>query len=145
MVFCFFSLVSTLTAQSDLQQSLTLRLENVPISEALLEISASAGVDITFSPSFFSKDKRISLVSENEPLESVLDHCLDNTGIGYRYSNGLITLFRQYYTVSGYVIDASTGERLTGANIVLPGQNTGTFTNSYGYFSPTIATRRPPD
>ncbi len=38
-------------------------------------------------------------------------------------------------TISGYVTDASSGEKLTGATIFIPGSNKGTTTNEYGYFS----------
>ncbi|MDO8951930.1 MAG: TonB-dependent receptor [Draconibacterium sp.] len=38
-------------------------------------------------------------------------------------------------TISGYVTDASSGEKLTGATIFVSGSNKGTTTNEYGYFS----------
>jgi hypothetical protein len=41
-------------------------------------------------------------------------------------------------TISGYVTDASSGEKLTGATIFIPGSNKGTTTNEYGYFSISV-------
>ena len=38
-------------------------------------------------------------------------------------------------TVSGYIRDASNGEALIGANILIKGTNIGAATNSYGFYS----------
>lgn len=55
-------------------------------------------------------------------------------------SIGLFTLlglsvFGQKYTLSGYVKDASTGEDLIGANIMIKEEHKGTTTNTYGFYS----------
>ncbi|NOX36977.1 MAG: TonB-dependent receptor [Calditrichaeota bacterium] len=44
-------------------------------------------------------------------------------------------LWAQTATISGYVVDAETGEKLIGANVYNPGNGLGTTTNGYGYFS----------
>ena len=45
------------------------------------------------------------------------------------------TLAQQRNTISGYVIDASNGETLIGANIYVPGIEKGTTSNTYGFYS----------
>ncbi|MCF8225022.1 MAG: TonB-dependent receptor [Bacteroidales bacterium] len=52
----------------------------------------------------------------------------------------LITLnvFSQSYTISGYIQDASTGEKLIGANIYCAKELTGTASNNYGFYSLTL-------
>ena len=40
----------------------------------------------------------------------------------------------QNITVSGYVSEAGSGERLIGATVFIPGRNIGTTTNAYGFF-----------
>lgn len=47
----------------------------------------------------------------------------------------------QTYTVSGYISDAKTGERLIGANIYEPSLKTGATTNTYGFFSVTLSSK----
>ncbi|HKI88612.1 MAG TPA: carboxypeptidase-like regulatory domain-containing protein, partial [Draconibacterium sp.] len=42
---------------------------------------------------------------------------------------------QQIKHLSGYVEDAQTGERLTGATIFQPSSGNGTMTNNYGFFS----------
>ena len=41
-------------------------------------------------------------------------------------------------TISGYVSDAATGERLSGATVFVPELNQGTACNNYGFFSLTL-------
>jgi hypothetical protein len=45
----------------------------------------------------------------------------------------------QKFTISGYVTDEKTGEKLIGTNIYEPSLKTGTTTNLYGFFSITLA------
>ena len=48
-------------------------------------------------------------------------------------------IFAQKYTISGYVEDASTGEKLLGAAVYDARMNNlGTITNHYGFYSLTI-------
>lgn len=44
----------------------------------------------------------------------------------------------QNITVSGYVSEAGSGERLIGATVFIPGRNIGTTTNAYGFYSITL-------
>lgn len=46
---------------------------------------------------------------------------------------------QQRHTISGYVRESVSGELLTGVNIYLPGDRTGTVTNTYGFYSVTLA------
>jgi len=56
----------------------------------------------------------------------------------------LLTTFNRVYcqgiTVSGYVIDAKTGEKLIGANIYDSNSKRGATSNNYGFYSLTVAT-----
>ncbi len=50
----------------------------------------------------------------------------------------LLPLFSQNYTISGYVEDSLSGERLIGANIFESNTLKGTVSNNYGFFSLTL-------
>lgn len=50
----------------------------------------------------------------------------------------LIFLSGQRHTISGYVQDAETGEKLIGASVYDIERNLGTITNEYGFFSVTL-------
>jgi outer membrane receptor for ferrienterochelin and colicin len=47
-------------------------------------------------------------------------------------------LAAQRFTLSGFVTDKASGERLKGVSIILPGKNLGTTSNSFGFFSLTL-------
>ncbi len=49
------------------------------------------------------------------------------------------SLFSQKYTVSGYISDSESGEKLIGAYIVNPSNGIGTVSNSYGFYSITLS------
>ncbi|MEM1215153.1 MAG: carboxypeptidase-like regulatory domain-containing protein, partial [Bacteroidota bacterium] len=51
---------------------------------------------------------------------------------------GLVSLGGQSYTISGYVEDGATGEKLIAANVYDNQSGTGTVTNTYGFFSLTL-------
>jgi len=127
-----------LSAQSVLDKPLDFSVKNERISEALFSLSESADVNITFSPKFFKKDKKVSIVEKNKPLKLVLRKCLEGTEIGFQFSDGGIILFRKIakkHTLSGYLSDAQTGERLVGANIFELASSQGGASNAYGFYS----------
>ena len=51
------------------------------------------------------------------------------------FSSLYTTFFAQKQTLSGYVSDMATGEKLIGATVYLPQTKTGTATNSFGFYS----------
>ncbi|MDF1697363.1 MAG: TonB-dependent receptor [Saprospiraceae bacterium] len=68
-------------------------------------------------------------------------------GLCTAYIKGLISIFLitqsvflagQNFTISGYVEDASSGEKLIGANLIDLNSGEGTITNTFGYFSLTL-------
>ncbi len=53
-------------------------------------------------------------------------------------SIGCIHSFAQKHTISGYVTDKSTGERLRGASVYFSGNSVGTTSNNFGFYSITL-------
>lgn len=49
-----------------------------------------------------------------------------------------LTALSQRYTISGYVTEEGSKETLIGVNIFLPGTQTGTVSNNYGFYSITL-------
>ncbi len=50
----------------------------------------------------------------------------------------IFQLTAQNYTISGYLKDEKTGENLVSATIAAPEQETGTYSNNYGFYSLTL-------
>jgi TonB-dependent Receptor Plug Domain/CarboxypepD_reg-like domain len=44
----------------------------------------------------------------------------------------------QRFTLSGFITDKASGERLKGVSVMVPGKNVGTTSNNYGFFSITL-------
>lgn len=63
---------------------------------------------------------------------------LKKTGIFLLLTLLPVVLYAQQITVSGYVSEKASGERLIGATVVVPQKNIGTTTNSFGFYSITI-------
>lgn len=136
MFFLFFQI--GLSAQSLLDKPISFNLQNSSISEALFTVSEVADINITFSPKFFSKEKKVSIDAYEEPLQKVLKNFLKETNIDFRLSKGGIVLFRKparRMTISGYLTDAKTDERLVGAHIIELNSLEGNTSNAYGFFS----------
>ena len=45
---------------------------------------------------------------------------------------------QENFTLNGYVLDQNSNESIIGANIIIPSINSGTITNTYGFFSITV-------
>ncbi|HCQ16242.1 MAG TPA: TonB-dependent receptor [Cryomorphaceae bacterium] len=50
----------------------------------------------------------------------------------------LLALAQENYTISGYIEDSNSRERLIGVNVYVPGTSIGTSTNTFGFYSLTV-------
>ncbi len=129
-----------LWGQSVLDERIDLELQRTTIVEALYTITDQTGVDITFLNNILPKEK-INVIVKNEPLSKVLDYLLEGTGVEYRLIGESIALFKyipEEYTISGYIEDERTGERLIGASVYDKKNNKAAYSNAYGFFSLTV-------
>lgn len=132
-------------AQSALEQQVSIRIKNVPLEQALLQLIQETGARLSFANDLLP-DRAVSFKTKNQPLARVLDALLRNTGIAYREVGDQVVLYRSYtvsalekkYTLSGFVEDVATGERLIAATVVDRRSGKGVETNEYGFFSLTI-------
>ena len=58
--------------------------------------------------------------------------------LGLLFMFSSFKLIAQKNTISGYVEDAKTGERMVGVNVVAKEVSLGTVTNTYGFYSITL-------
>lgn len=141
----FFSLLPLWApAQSILDQNCELQVSQVSLSEALKKLSDNCGLDLVFSERFFKKEKPVSIQAEGWPVKRILDEILAEAEVNYREVDGQIIFFLKVkkvaksLTISGYVEDAESGERLIAATVYCPEIGRGTTTNEYGFFSLTL-------
>ncbi len=127
LILCVLSVCST----SSRGQSARLRTHLATVAdkfELRLAFSSEQVPDTTISFRY----------ARSESVESILDRLTEPFGLQHVILGQqlIITLRKvRVFTVSGFVEDALSGERLIGATIYDPYLSRGTLTNGYGYFS----------
>ncbi len=135
------SSTSTHQAQSVPTDSIhSVSLRGVPLADALERFTALSQASMAYDADLV-RGHRTFCAIQNADASKVLDCILTDTGLDYvRTSNGtfiIVASARQeakYGQIAGIVVDASTGEPLPGANILLANASTGTSTNNAGLF-----------
>lgn len=138
LFFTLFLLVSGLSAQSALLQTVDFSCENCKPAEALLNLSRQTGITIVFNDRFFENCPPLTIQSQGETVKRVLEQLSVCSKVGFKVLGGQVVFFRktQKRTLSGFVEDAETGERLIGASIrVLTDLGLGAVSNEFGFFS----------
>ena len=134
-----FIFVQAIHGQSPLNKVLDFSVNEISVSEALQELSKVAEVDIAFSSNFFDKAEKISVQFENQNLEYILSAFLKNTNVEFKVLGNRILLFinkaPEIFTISGYIEDKNSGERLIAATVFCNKNQKGTTTNEYGFYS----------
>ncbi len=148
---CFIVVIFYLTVVSLFSQSvsakITIHKSKIKVENLLKEISRQSGMDFSYNPRSFDIDKKISFHIENATLDETLKKICSKIPVKYIIVEGQIVLNRndetgrleikerEYYSLSGFVSDRSSGESLIGANVFTLGKSIGTSTNEFGYYS----------
>ena len=121
---------------------ISLRLNNQPLSTACEIIEKEYGIHFSYSRDIVKMNRLVSLNAKEMTLRRVLDLLFTENGIEYkRIGDQLVLTVKQSNTrtISGFVEDAHTGEKLIGATVYFPKLQLGTTTNQYGFYSLTTA------
>lgn len=141
LAICWFGLVCLccpLAAQNPLSQVVDFTCSYCLPADALVQLSRQTGVNIVFNDQFFQNCPPVSISARRKSLASVLDEISTCAQVSYRLQDGQVVFLRKIpkFTLSGYIKDQETGERLIGASIrVVSGKNLGAVTNEFGFFS----------
>ncbi len=129
-------------AQNLLDRPVNFECTDLTVPAALDELARQTGIGVAYSPGFFEKKQAdVSLFFKDEKLSGVLEAMLYGTGTGFKVVGGQVVLFQKNrpiptnFTISGYVMDAESGERLIGASIIDIDRRIGVITNEFGFFS----------
>jgi len=119
----------------------TVALRDVPLDEALQTLVSRAGIDIAYSTAL-AEGKTVYCRARGASAERLLGCVLDGTGVDYlRTASGSYLLVESpdaplpMGRIAGTVVDASTGEPLPDANVLLADAGTGTVTDRGGQFA----------
>jgi TonB-linked SusC/RagA family outer membrane protein len=146
-------LIATLmqVSASGLAQRVTLNRQKSTLEKIFRDIHKQTGFDFIYDKELLDQARPISIVVNNEPLEKVLEKCLENQSLDYLIEEKLIVIKKQLKSVKnnedqvqktdikGKITD-QTGKAVPGVNILIKGTNRGTSSDIDGNFSLSLAT-----
>lgn len=137
----FFLLAMFAVSAQDLNKRFTLVLPATPLETALKLLEKASGIPISYELTRI-KDIQIKPCEyKSVPLGTILKGLLEGTQLEYKVKGGNILIVprpRAGKTLSGFVEDAVSGEKLIGVSLTAPLRQAGTTTNNYGFYSITI-------
>lgn len=141
LIFCFvFQLHATVNGQV---QFVSLRLENVSLNEAILELKKQTNLDFFFSNKEVDVKSRISLNVDNMKLEEVMRKMLGDSFVCEFVDNMVVIkpvgrhtplLPQKRMQIAGRVKEKQ-GETLPGVAVIIKGTSVGCTTDEDGKFS----------
>ncbi|MDR6786115.1 TonB-linked SusC/RagA family outer membrane protein [Pedobacter africanus] len=129
-------------------KSITISVKDVSIETVLSQVKKQTGVSFFYKKEVLKAVGKITIDAKNVTLKTVLDHCFQDTPLGYTIVGNIVTIgiknerksekerkdnFSQH-TVQGIVF-GPRGERLSGANVIIKRSHLGTSTNTKGEFT----------
>lgn len=133
-LICF----SGISAQSVLEQPITLKAENTPLISILDEIATQQKIRFAYDKKRIPTNKKFSITAESLPLQDALNQLFLGTTIQFSANKKQISLFRKiipYHTISGYIQANESEEALVEANVFDVQSLRGVSSNNYGFYS----------
>ena len=137
-------------AQNILDRRVSFNASRQRLDDVLSIISNNAGFSFSYNSNILKRDSLVSLSVSNKTVRQVLNQLFAG-GYEYKESGNYIILRRaslqlttvtkttpakeKTYTISGYVVNSETGERLSDVSIYEIGHLTSTLTDANGNFS----------
>ena len=137
-------------AQNILDRRVSINTSHQRLDDVLSIISDKAGFSFSYNSNILKRDSLVSLSVNNKTIRQVLNQLFAG-GYEYKESGNYIILRRtslqlttvtktalakeKTYTISGYVVNGETGERLSDVSIYETGHLTSTLTDTNGNFT----------
>jgi len=144
LVFFFLSIYNLCAiAQSELlSKRIDFSVKEVLLKEAIVQLSHQTQIAFSSSGNILP-EKKITLTFQDQTIETVLLRLLKNSGVTFKIEEKQIVLFKApapptYYTISGYIKEKESGERLAHATVFERKSQTGISSNEYGFYSITL-------
>lgn len=157
LAFSFLTQISW--AQTNhLNTKITLNVSEIAIEEVLIIISKMGGFNFSYNADILTSDSIVTLKVRNTSVEKVLDQLFKNK-LRYKVVNDHIILLQNIqinkqqrqmqksmntsgYTLTGYVLDANTGQTLPNATIYEIDGRISAITNSQGFYMMVLPSDR---
>jgi TonB-dependent starch-binding outer membrane protein SusC len=132
-----------LSANVHSQTNVTLRLQQVPLSEVFLEIEKRTEYRFLFNDNVLQGEAKVNVDVKNEPVTELLTRLLHKTSLDFTIANeNLIVIVSRIKQVKGVPVHGkvmnSTGQPIVGASVVEKDTHNGVNTNERGEFNLTV-------
>lgn len=138
-------ILATFNVSASLSQSarLDLNISGKSLSEVIKTIEKNSDYRFFYSDNYRELYDQVSINIKNASIHDVLSNLLQDKSLSFKLMGENVVIIGpskafQQQQVKGVVTDASTGEAIVGANVVIEGTTTGTVTDIDGKFSLTI-------
>ncbi|RPD39996.1 TonB-dependent receptor [Chitinophaga barathri] len=134
-------LLSWLWATAQSNPKLSISIPATTLEAALKLLEQESKIPLSYE---YTRIKNISVKArtyKEVPLETILKDLLEGTSLIYKRKAGNILIgprTKLSGTLSGFVEDAASGEKLIGVSLTAPREQAGTTTNNYGFYSLTL-------
>ena len=134
-------------AQSVLDQNVSVTYKAESLKQILESLREDFHLDLTYSDDRIPVDKVLTIEVVNYPLRELLSQIAIKAKIDFQEVAGRVVFVPRpkapsgppnRITISGYIEDAATGEKLIGANVADVSTGQGISTNPYGFYSLTL-------
>jgi len=123
-----------------LERTLTIRFEDESLTQVLKKIGEQGGFTFSYKSGLIDRNKKITHEFTNKTVREILDQLFGGT-LQYRERKKHIILTAAEtgssngtQTVTGYVVDESTGRRVKNVSVYDPVSMSSAVTDKYGYF-----------
>jgi hypothetical protein len=128
--------------QSLLKKPVSLTRQTGTVEQFLNDLNTIHGIAISYSTVVVNLSKQVRLSGQERTVEDILTTICKNQPVKFVEHDGkifLVTTLRskRRATISGYILDKKSGERLIGASVYVQNKKNGTTSNIYGFFSIT--------
>lgn len=138
--FTVFQVNASLYSQNTF---LNLSVNDKSVKEVLTLIEKQSNYRFVYNEDFADLNKSLTFTFESKKLEEILDFMLNRSSVTYRiFENNVVVITplsilvnAQKQKITGAITDASTGEPVIGASVIVDGTTIGTTTDSDGRFS----------
>lgn len=137
-------LVHPLFAQHLLGKVVSVHAQNEPLASVLNQLSKTGNFQFSYKSDIVLQDKKISIKEENKTVKYILDKLLEGS---YHYTEkGKYIIIHaggeRFFTISGFIQNGNTGERLSNVTVYEDQILASTLTNEQGYFKLPIKNKR---
>jgi hypothetical protein len=137
----YFLMLGFAVSAQQVNQRISVSIPATSLEAALKLVEQESRIPISYELTRIKGIQVKARVYKGVALGAILKELLEGTGLEFKEKGGNILIVprpRAAKTLSGFVEDAVSGEKLIGVSLTAPQRQAGTTTNNYGFYSITI-------